>query len=852
MKKHSVGICLGASTIKLVKLAADDTGFNIIRKIVRSHESNPVRVLREVLYEIETTPISYGMVTGRKFRTLINADTITEPEAIEYALMSLNASNQLPEDYSTIVSLGAETFISYSLSNGTNISNVETGNKCASGTGEFFLQQINRMNIDLTEAIELARNSEKYLVSGRCSVFCKSDCTHALNKGIPINRVTAGLCHMIADKVLELLKKENKTSIIAVGGVTKNSAIMDIVRNRVDALYIPDHADAFEALGAAYYALVNEKPMHVSSSTVIKRNTSSFTTHPPIQQGQDLVSLKTFKQSAAQKGDECIVGLDVGSTTTKAVLLRMHDSAVLSSTYLRTNGNPIQASRSCYAALDEAVKVPISIIGLGATGAGRQIAGLHAETDGVINEIIAHATGAAYFDKDVDTIFEIGGQDAKYTYLTNSVPSDYAMNEACSAGTGSFLEESARESLGLDYLEIAQIALQGKNPPNFNDQCAAFISSDIKTAIHEGVSREDIVAGLVYSICLNYINRVKGQRPVGKKIFMQGGVCYNKAVPLAMANLIEQEIIVPPEPGLIGAFGVALEIKNRMQCSLYTPSPFNLAALANREISYGKNFICKGTTEQCDRGCEINVLIINNKKYTFGGVCNKYYNLAHDLKHDSNKFNFVKKRQTWVFSKELTRNESPPGPRQRIGISRSYLTNRFYPLYATFFNQLHFEVVLSNSVDPEGTNKTRSSFCYPAEIAHGCFSDLLKKQVDYIFLPKIMGLKVEKSVNDSREHQSSCVLLQSEAYYLKSTFKDKITSVKMITPVIDFSRGIHNSIHTFISIAKSLGCNRRRAKKAFNHAIRRQEEFHRQLKRKGGKFLQTLERHPDKFAIVLF
>ena len=149
----------------------------------------------------------------------------------------------------------------------------------------------------------------------------------------------------------------------------------------------------------------------------------------------------------------------------------------------------------------------------------------------------------------MDTIFEIGGQDAKYTYITNAVASDYAMNEACSAGTGSFLEESALETLGVEMEAIADIALKGRRPPNFNDQCAAFISSDIKNAIHEGVAHEDIVAGLVYSICMNYSNRVKGNRPVGEKVFMQGGVCYNRAVPLAMASLV---LLLLGTPAFVG------------------------------------------------------------------------------------------------------------------------------------------------------------------------------------------------------------------------------------------------------------------------------------------------------------
>ena len=228
-------------------------------------------------------------------------------------------------------------------------------------------------------------------------------------------------------------------------------------------------------------------------------------------------SFKDRPRGSAVNGDTVILGLDVGSTTTKGVIMRKSDKAILAADYLRTDGDPVGASRNVYRSLLEQNNCELNIVGLGVTGSGRQIAGLHAMTDGVINEIIAHAAAAVHFDREVDTIFEIGGQDARYTYITNGVPSDYAMNEACSAGTGSFLEESAKESLGLKVTEIGPVAYSGSKPPNFNDQCAAFIGSDIKNAAQEGIPVNDIVAGLVYSICMNYSNRVKGNRPVGKK-----------------------------------------------------------------------------------------------------------------------------------------------------------------------------------------------------------------------------------------------------------------------------------------------------------------------------------------------
>lgn len=313
-----------------------------------------------------------------------------------------------------------------------------------------------------------------------------------------------------------------------VGGVSANTAMINFLRKEIPDIYIPEHAKYFEALGAALWALDAEtKPVKVLEE-LFKQGESSFTFLPPIK---DFLPKVTFKQAIrreARDGDICIVGLDVGSTTTKAVVMRASDNAILASCYLRTNGDPIRASRDCYLEIHRKLKENIQIIGLGVTGSGRQIAGLHALTPAVINEIIAHAAAAVYFDPQVDTIFEIGGQDAKYTYITNGVASDYAMNEACSAGTGSFLEEAARESLDVITEDIGDIALKSVRPLNFSDQCAAFISSDIKSAIQEGAEIEDLSAGLVYSICMNYINRVKGSRAVGRKVFMQGGFAITK------------------------------------------------------------------------------------------------------------------------------------------------------------------------------------------------------------------------------------------------------------------------------------------------------------------------------------
>ncbi|MCL2182634.1 MAG: acyl-CoA dehydratase activase [Chitinispirillia bacterium] len=864
MSTSAIGICFGSSAIKMAEIVSDGGSMRLGRVESISHESNPRKAFEELIAGLDTNRCSFGMLTGRKFRGLVNAPSITEPECVEYALrfLSDNGLYDLPaRKPGAVASLGSENFIVYALDEDGMISTVETGNKCASGTGEFFLQQIRRMNVSVREAVGLAAESEEFKVSGRCSVFCKSDCTHALNKNIPIGRVSAGLCRMMAEKILDLLEKVPNKKIIAAGGVTHNSVIMGMLKEHTEDLYIPEFADCFEAVGAAYYALINKTPLGIDKKQLMKDGGTSFTLLPPIEMGKPLVRFEEIRAQQAKEGDELILGLDVGSTTTKAVALRTMDNAIVASIYLRTNGNPVAASRECYAEILKQITVPVNIIGLGTTGSGRQIAGLHGGTDGVINEIIAHATAAAFFDKGVDTIFEIGGQDAKYTFLTNSVASDYAMNEACSAGTGSFLEESAGETLGIKYTEIEGIAIKSKRPPNFNDQCAAFISSDIRTASHEGVAKEDIVAGLVYSVCMNYVNRVKGQRPAGNKIFMQGGVCYNKAVPLAMANLIGKEIIVPPEPGLMGAFGVALEVKDRIEKKLMEASPFDLRTLADREVHYGKRFVCAGGPEHCDRKCEINTMIIDDKKFPFGGACNKYYNLIHHVQFEKGEYDGAAIRQRMVFNDfaavagsdavDVGRIDPSKG-KKTVGINRAFLTNTFYPLYSTFFTSLGLEIVMSPSVSVDGMKRKRSSFCYPAEIAHGALHSLLGANPDFVFLPKVVELYVEGMPVRKKEYQCTCLLLQCEPYYLKSAFKDMLATTKLLSPNIDYSKGYESMEGTFIELAKDCGCGADQGRKAFHDALKAQKDFFAALRKRGDEILKKLEEDPDKIGIVLF
>jgi len=852
----SCGLCIGASTLSLVKLVQESDGTVSVAHVVRRvHGGNPKDELLKLLNQESLDTFSKIAVTGRKFRRLMNLSLLSEPEAVETAYLELYGKNRV----NAIVSAGGETFMVYRLGRDGRISSVQTGNKCASGTGEFFLQQIRRMGITLDDAARFARTAEPYKVSGRCSVFCKSDCTHATNKGISRERVAAGLCQMMAAKVVELLKRVPKRDIMIVGGCAQNSVMIEYVKENISNLIIPKEALYFEALGCALWALNHETKPVKRIEDIFRSEKTQFPTLPPLKEYGGMVEFKSAAHGILSDGDRCIVGLDVGSTTTKAVIVKETDNSSIESVYLRTNGDPVGASRECYARLIKQLgrfSETIHIVGLGVTGSGRQVAGLHAMTDGIINEIIAHATGALYFDKNVDTIFEIGGQDAKYTYITNGVPSDYAMNEACSAGTGSFLEEAAKETLDIEMENIADIALRGEMPPNFNDQCAAFISSDIKNAFHEGVAREDIVAGLVYSICMNYSNRVRGTRPVGEKVFMQGGVCYNRAVPLAMASLTGKHIVVPPDPGLIGAFGVALEVKHRLVLGLMKEKSFSLCQLRDRELEYGPSFICNGGREKCDRKCEIARIRIEDKIYPFGGACNRWYNLRSHDKVKAEGKNLVTHYEALVFEKYITvpAKYRGTGSPATVGINKSFLVNTYFPLYFHFFSHLGFEVILSDNPRQEGMDRKNAPFCYPAEIAHGYFFDLLGKMPDYLFLPQIKS----DFVKDSNEKGLMCPLSQGEPFYLMSAYRDcgVLRRVKeggrILMPSIDFSDGCAAAEDTFVDLGKILGRGKQASRTAYRSAVKVQQRVFDEIEGAGREALKHLDRNPEEFAVVIF
>ena len=831
-KNISLGINIGSSSVKIVLVKNKD----IIYSNVTCHDGDVAGTLKKMLLNFTFKPGIKALVTGKEGRRLLNINNIPESLCVEAALNNLNIQAD------SVVSLGGEIFVLYAISD-NKIVNSFAGNKCASGTGEFFKQQLLRMDMSLEDSEKISKDAHACQMSSRCSVFMKSDCTHKLNKKEATkDDIVLSLSNVMASKVTEFLKKAKIDSgrVVLTGGVTKNIHLLKFLKEKLPNIefIIPEEAIFFEAYGAAILA---EKTGSIFPSVdkLFKHTFSLFSFYPPLKSAEHLVTRLPSRKEDPRENGEYILGVDGGSTTTKVALVDIERSTIVASHYGRTHGDPVKALKECLVEIKkqmEGIKYKISLVAT--TGSSREILGVFLNTPAVYNEIIAHATGTTYFYPDIDTIFEIGGQDAKYALLQNKVPIDYAMNEACSAGTGSFLEESCAGDLGItDVRLIGKIAIKANNPLKFGEQCSAFINSDIRKAIQFGSSKEDIAAGIVCSIVSNYLNRVVGNRTIGNKIVLQGGVALNEAVPLAFAMLMNKSIVIPPQPELLGAFGVALLCKEKFNEGLVQKSSFNLDEILNTEIIYEKEFICNS----CENRCPIKMLNVRGKVSPFGGRCNKYTNIRKKTKEVDEK-NFVDLRENMLLKDFAPSFDSFIKKYPfTVAIPKAFSIYSLFPLYSWFFHELGIEAHLTDTISPDGAARTEGSYCFPAEIAHGAVQTAISFNTDYIFTPHFRDMEsLEKDV-----HANFCPITQSLPYYIRQAFPE-IEKNRFLSPVVSFKFGYEKAEEGFLKEFQRLGIPEDKIRKAFKKGFTEQKRFWDAYREIGKKVVEEARKknHP--------
>lgn len=825
------GIEIGAISVKWVRRFKNGIESH---EIIR-HEGFAQEKIEEIYKKHDLKDNFRIASTGQAVKCLLDLPYYTEVECLEKALEYHNIKPDI------LVSLGGETFSIYPMKDGA-IKNIISSSKCAAGTGEFIVQQFQRMGYDIDEGIKESKDGIKVEMATRCSVHCKSDATHKLNKGECLPKdIAKTLIFDLARKVSEMidLAKWSKQKIVLCGGVTLNEVFVEDFRNilKDSEVIVLKESPFLEAFGASLFASELPEGTRIPSfDEWFRTKKSEFATHDSLLDSRNLLDFRVKQGNRVEivEGKEYILGIDAGSTTTKAVLLNTKDNTIGAKSYLRTLGNPIQATKKNLEAIIKQIgDKNIKIIQCGVTGSAREMVSVYLDNCRSFNEILAHARGAIEEVPDVDTVFEIGGQDSKFISFLQGVPIDYAMNEGCSAGTGSFLEESASVDMGVPVTEISKIAEQSKHPIAFGERCAAFINTDLRNALQQGASREDVIAGLAYSIADNYISRIVGPRHIGRILLFLGGVALNKAVALAMAACSQRKVVVPAFPELMGAIGTALMVKDLLDRGDLSEITLNLEQLIHGQMEIKNTFRCKA----CENNCEIQRIIIRGKMYPFGGLCSKYKLIRQHGKDITEGKDLVAVRNKIMMEEYGPRKLHEP--RGKIGLPMTLTSYQLFPLFTKLINELGYDVVLSEP-SKIGNTKTCAPICYPCELTHGAVYDLLEKKVDFIFLPHVIELEKPSNYTNSYVCTSTSIIPD----IINAAFEN--IDDLLLSPHISLSEGHYSTIINEIEkLAPKLKITRQEARNAAKSAIKHYSYYKSKIMKYGKKILNEIKDEPS-------
>jgi len=852
-----LGIDIGSVSTKIALL--NDTG-EILTTDYRRSFGRPYEVLLAMLEDMfaehPQAKQAQMAMTGTGSRSL--APLLGLPY-INEVIAQARATEMLHPEVCSIIEIGGQDskliLIRKDAEGVFEIEDFAMNTICAAGTGSFLDQQASRLGIKIEDEFgKLALKSETPpRIAGRCSVFAKSDMIHLQQQATPDYEIVAGLCFaLIRNFVGNVCKgKEFKIPLSFQGGTAANLGLVRAVKKilKLDdgQLIIPEYHATMGAIGAALVAEEDGIARRMQSLDALKAHILSHDEEGMYHEPLEIIEGEKRRHWCGYGGEpentsevpEVYLGVDVGSISTNVVAVDPAGKLIAKS-YLMTAGRPIEAVREGLAEVGAKLSDTVKVLGAGTTGSGRYLTGDIIGADIVRNEITSHATGAAHINPEVDTIFEIGGQDSKYIALDKGVVVDFEMNHACAAGTGSFLEEQA-ERLGISIKEeFANYALSSRTPLRLGERCTVFMETDILSHQHHGAETDQLVAGLAYSIVSNYLNRVVGYRKIGRNIFYQGGTAANRAIVAAFEKVTGREIIVPPHHEVMGAIGCALLAREEM---LSRPEDQRKSSFVGFGFSQKEYTVTSFECKHCANNCEIRKVVIEGQKPLFYGSRCDRYNLREKT---------VDPRIPDLFSERenfLTQKYEPgfAPTRGKIGIPRSLIFWEQYPFWQAFLAQLGFEVILggptTKKVIEAGVEAVSSQSCFPVKVLHGHVASLMESDVDYIFIPSIIDL--EKDFPNQEDSQL-CPYVQTMPYLVLSAMDIAASGKKVLQPVIYFSR----ANKTLSDFGRSLGASRKEIKKAIQAAYAYQQRFLKACITRGREVIEELDGSLPAMVVV--
>lgn len=744
-------------------------------------------------------------------------------------------------DAKTIIQVGGQSSFVIGLEDGLRKPwKVVSNPLCAAGTGRFLEQQAYRIGISMEDFARLALEFEGNppRIAARCSVFAKTDLIHLQQKGVPLGAMLSALCGSIARMVVSLQRGIFEEPIYFVGGVAANNAILKALNEVLSArnghqvdVIIPENHFYTEALGSALLSREAGKDSRVialSQAETEQRYFEMPRLERPTQQDG------CWATSRIDKPFTGYLGVDVGSTSTKAVIVDELGKYVVAKNYLMTAGRPIDAVSEVFRNLLRDIGDNARIAGVGVTGSGRYLIGSFIGADLIKNEITAQTRAAAEIDPEAD-IIEIGGQDSKLVIKRNGVVVDYQMNKACAAGTGSFIDELA-EQLGIHVKngEFASLAFEAPHTIDLGTRCAAFMGQAVALAQQEGVPLGVITASLSNSIAGNYLSKVVETRKLGDKVILTGAVFYNEAVVSAFKAALQGRIIVVPEHKEVsGAIGAALLAKEEMRGNHSKFKGFQEVVDSDYKLS---TFTCK----VCDNNCTISRLEMPGEPPTFYGSRCDLFDSSISRERMETAFD---EREKLLFGEYKEGAVGKPS----VGIPRALIVYDYAPLLIGFLNALGAKVVLSNKttkqIMEQAVELGYTDSCFPLKLLHGHVANL--NDVDYILYPSAirMGLK------DGDENQKyTCPLVQASPYIIRQALD---LGERLLVPTIDFSMGDSDVINNLIKVAVQMGFSKKEGKMAASAGLKAQREFETARVEHGKRLLQQIHEN-NQLGVVIF
>ncbi len=720
---------------------------------------------------------------------------------------------------------------------------------CAAGCGTFMDQQASRLGMSPEELGILAMNAPRgAAIAGRCSVFAKSDMIHLQQKSTPVDEIAYGLCLALSRTFISTVLKGRRVStpVALVGGGVSNPGLVraftELLHIEGESILIPDLHAFTSAIGAAIFAADLPGVKLRDACKMLEQApgasvTSSMSTAPSLRSSrEDLQRPSTHNPepraaSVSLKNTPVFMGIDVGSVSTNVVLLGP-DLSLVAETYVPTGGEPIRALDRSFAQLRQRFGDGVHVLAAGATGSGRHLVERIAGVDLVKNEITAQLESATYFVPGVDTIFEIGGQDAKFISGRRGRLEEFEMNKICAAGTGSFLEEQAKR-LGVSIVgEFSKRAFESRAPVDLGSRCTVFMDTEICRAMAGNAKTADLCAGLAYAVARNYLEKVVAGRPVGKTVVFQGGTSANAAVVSAFESLLGRRITVHPHGRVSGAIGAALLAAKARPSSR---TAFRGWSACGDHTS--RSFTCK----RCENRCQVNRIQVGDRIAHFGDVCETF--TAKD-----NQSVTRERDDTHLFAKraKLLKGFLPVprgGDRPKLGLICATLSLELLPFWTNLVDQLGFEPVLPSEMNrpaPSGGRGVPEEVCLPLKLAMDQVSELLEMPgVARVLLPSVQHLPTRQR----RDRPSTCLYAQFLPDMARLAFGERI-----LTPQLRLSVSTANENEGIAEIQEVLGLSRSAIKRAWRVARETQQAFAEARQELGRKVLAAL---PEYAVVVL-